>query len=653
MANPGDFAYDLKQQADIVRIVGDYVKLKKAGAQNYSGLCPFHNEKTPSFSVHATRQFYHCFGCGASGDVFSFVQKIENITFPEAVRAVAQKLGVALPKVSYSSPAEAKEAKQRTVMLEIQEQACSFFQECLRRPEGARAREYLAGRGLNEDMIKAFRVGYAPDSGFLLKDRLKADYDEEVLRESGLFSWKESSPAISTQQKPPDSAEGPASASPDSVRDDTVGSEEQPTTKDQRPTSFYSKFRNRVMFPIANESGRVIAFTGRTLSTDEKAGPKYLNSPETAIYSKSRVLFNLDHAKEAIRKLDYAILVEGQMDCISVFAVGFHNVIASSGTAFTELQARLLGRFSKNVVVNFDPDTAGAKATERTLGLLVQEEFQVKVLSLEPGFDPDLFIRRKGKDGYGQALRNSQPYFDYLIERAKAQFGARSAESKVKAVNYLLPHIQRVPSRIVRDELAREIAQKLAIDSAVLRQELKHAAAKRAVHEVKTPVESQVTDAEKILIRALTSGREMQAGEDRLSSRDGAEEGFDPARQAEYALGNEGLHRGLATEGLMEALLTAPDSTDLLSLSITQTDRSLLASILMKDDEELSPERLEGAVRALRRIHLRRKLEEVQRELQAKPNQEAGRLQALLQEKVRLKRALMDPGLVEESPPAA
>ena len=215
----------------------------------------------------------------------------------------------------------------------------------------------------------------------------------------------------------------------------------------------YSKFRNRVMFPITNETGRVIAFTGRTLSSDEKAGPKYLNSPETAIYSKSRVLFNLDQAKEAIRKLEYAILVEGQMDCISVYAAGFHNVIASSGTAFTELQARLLGRFSKNVVVNFDPDTAGAKATERTLGLLVEEEFQIKVLTLETGFDPDLFIRRKGKDAYGEALKHSQRYFDYLIERAQNQFPIRSAEGKVKALNYLLPHIQRVPSRIVRDEL--------------------------------------------------------------------------------------------------------------------------------------------------------------------------------------------------------
>ncbi len=202
MTEAADFKETVKLQADIVRVVGDYVKLKKAGAQNYSGLCPFHNEKTPSFSVHATRQFFHCFGCGVSGDVFSFVQKIENVTFPEAVRAVAQKLGIALPKMEYSSPAEARDAKLRTVLLEIQERACGFFQECLRRPEGARAREYLTGRGLNEEMIREFRIGYAPDSGFLIKDRLKGEFDEETLRESGLFSWKESSQPSAVSFRP-------------------------------------------------------------------------------------------------------------------------------------------------------------------------------------------------------------------------------------------------------------------------------------------------------------------------------------------------------------------------------------------------------------------------------------------------------------------
>ncbi len=662
MANPGDFAYTVKQQADIVRIVGEYVKLKKAGAQNFSGLCPFHNEKTASFSVHATRQFFHCFGCGESGDVFSFVQKIENITFPEAVRAVAQKLGIALPKVSYSSPAEAKEAKLRTVLLEVHERACAFFQEYLKRPEGAYARQYLAGRGLNQEMIARFRIGYAPDSGFLLRDRLRGEFPDEALRESGLFSWKQGTGPRPSDVGPRNTGPQPSAVSPQQNPDPPNSHSQEPEAQGIEPdvrgpgsevrgpvSAMYSKFRNRVMFPIANETGRVIAFTGRTLSTDEKAGPKYLNSPETAIYSKSRVLFNLDQAKEAIRKLDYAVLVEGQMDCISVFAAGFHNVIASSGTAFTELQARLLGRFSKKVVVNFDPDTAGAKATERTLGLLVEEEFQIQVVTLESGFDPDLFIRRKGKDAYAAALKHSQRYFDYLIERARAQFPVRSAEAKVKAVNYLLPHIQRVPSRIVRDELGREIAQKLGIDSAVLRQELKHAAASRSVTSLKAPAEAQVTDAERILIRALASATEMQASEEHLSARDGAEKEFDPARQAQFVLKSERVHVGVATESLMEALLNAPPETaDVMELPLPEADRNLLAAILLKEDEELTAERLEGAVRALRRIQIRRKLEQVQRELQATRGQEPGRLQALLQEKLRLKRALMDPGLTEE-----
>src|ERR1700722_12864649 len=362
-----DFRETVKQQADIVRIIGDYIKLKKAGAQNYSGLCPFHGEKTPSFSVHATRQFYHCFGCHESGDVFKFVQKIENITFPESVRLVAQKLGIPLPKTTYSSPGEAKEAKLRAQLFDVQERAAAFFRECLKRPEGARAREYLADRGLNAETIASFRIGYAPDSGFLLRDRLAAEFSEEVLRESGLFSWKQNDGQQETKVLR-------SGQNDNEERLDRV----EPTTNDQRPTTeaMYSKFRNRVMFPISSDAGKIIAFTGRTLATDEKAGPKYLNSPETAIYSKGRVLFNVVHAKEAIRKLDYAILVEGQMDCISVDAAGFHNVIASSGTAFTEVQAKLLGRFSKNAVVNFDPDTAGAKATERTIGLLIEEEFQ-------------------------------------------------------------------------------------------------------------------------------------------------------------------------------------------------------------------------------------------------------------------------------------
>jgi DNA primase len=651
-----NFKETLKQQADIVRIVGDYVKLKKAGAQNFAGLCPFHAEKTPSFSVHATRQFFHCFGCGESGDVFTFIQKVENITFPEAVRLIAQKLGVPLPKLSFSSPAEARNAQVRMALLDVHVRATQFFQECLRRPEGANAREYLKGRGLDGDAIARFRIGYAPDSGFLLRDALRREFDEELLRESGLFSWKEDSrqsSAISNQHEQvlrsaQDDKLGEGVADSRELRtesSDASGDGLQLVARSSQPAAIYSKFRNRVMFPICNDQGKAIAFTGRTLSTDEKAGPKYLNSPETPIYSKSRVLFNLDNAKEAIRKLDYSILVEGQMDCISVYAAGFHNVIASSGTAFTEPQAKLLGRFSKNVVVNFDPDTAGARATERTLGLLVQEEFNIKIVTLETGFDPDLFIRRKGKDAYGSAIKNSQKYFDYLIDQARVRFPPRNAENKTKAVNHLLPHIQRVPNRIVRDGLALEIAQKLGIDSKVLRQELKNVATNRSATEIKTTADMQITGAERVLIRALASATEMQASSTRSSARDGTDEEFDPARQAQYALQSEQLYEGLAAQSLIEALLGAgSEAVDVMELPKTEEDRRLLASVLMHEEEELTAETVEGAVRALRRIYLRRRQEEVQRAFE-RPGISMEEKRALLQENLRLKRALMDPSL--------
>ncbi len=298
MTTLNDFKETVRQQADIVRVIGDYIKLKKAGAQNFVGLCPFHGEKTPSFSVHATRQYFHCFGCGKSGDVFKFVQEHEQISFPEALRLVAEKVGVPLPKMQYSSEGEAEDARQRGQLIEMHERACKFFEDQLRRPEGAHAREYLAGRGLKEETIRTFRIGYAPDSGFTLKDRLKNDFSEALMRASGLFSWKE-------------------------------GAE----------SNIYSKFRNRIMFPIANENGKIIAFTGRTLATDEKAGPKYMNSPETPIYSKGRVLYNLDRAKEAIRKLGYVIIVEGQMDCIAVYSGG-DGVYRNAGAAAGKVQQR-------------------------------------------------------------------------------------------------------------------------------------------------------------------------------------------------------------------------------------------------------------------------------------------------------------------------
>lgn len=613
MSTPGSFADTVKQQADIVRIISDYVKLKKSGAQNFTGLCPFHNEKTPSFSVHATRQFYHCFGCGVSGDIFSFVQKVENITFPEAVRAIAQKLGIPIPRQEFSGPGEAQEAKLRAALLDLHQRACAFFEAQLRAPEGAAAREYLAGRGLSQETIATFRIGYAPDSGFPLRDHLKGAFDEELLKASGLFSWKE----------------------PETSRQSTAGSRPQ--------AALYSKFRNRIMFPIANEAGKVIAFTGRALATDDKAGPKYLNSPETAIYSKSRVLYNLDRAREAIRKLDYAILVEGQMDCIAVFAAGFHNVIASSGTAFTEAQVRLLARFSKKIVVNFDPDTAGAAAAERSLALLVGEEFEIKVLTLDAGLDPDLFLRKRGREAYADALKGSQKYFDYLIDRARANFSARTPEGKVKAVNFLLPHIHRVPSRIARDELAKEMAQRLGIDSAVLMQELRHAASTRS-STVKPPAEPPVTDAERILIRALAASGQLDVEPGSNPASEPAEQ-IDFQRQVRYALTNERLHLGLAAESLLEALLAGEEeAANPMALPLSDSDRRLLASTLLREDEPLTTELLEEALEALRRRHLEGQRRQLRTQIaEAERRNDAQALARLMQEKVKLDRALALP----------
>jgi DNA primase len=458
-----DIAQTVKQQADIVKVIEGYIRLRKAGAQNYSGLCPFHKEKSPSFSVHAVRQFYHCFGCGVSGDVFSFVCKIENVSFPEAVRIVAQKCGIALPKREFSSPEEAEGARQRGKLLNLHEAATAFFEEQLLSPEGAVAREYLAGRGLTPEGIKKFRIGYAPDSFNALRERLSKMADAETLRASGLFSSKEQG----------DGSQGP----------------------------LYDRFRKRITFPICNESGRVIAFTARTLETGEKAGPKYVNSPETPLYSKGQVLFNLDKARTTIRQAEFALLVEGQMDCISLFLRGIQNVIATSGTAFTEQQVSLLRRHTSNVVVNFDPDAAGSNAAEKSISLLTEEGFAIKLVTLDDGLDPDRFIRERGVEAYMQAVRGARRQADYLIERARQMFPGASAEQKVKAMNYLLPHIRLMPEKLARDQFAHDAAQKLGIDSAVLREELHQAALKRRDRiEVRA---TALTEVERVLLRAL------------------------------------------------------------------------------------------------------------------------------------------------------
>jgi DNA primase len=581
-----DFAQSVKQQADIVKVIESYIRLRSAGAQRFKGLCPFHKEKTPSFSVHAGQQFFYCFGCQATGDVFSFVGKIENVGFPESVRIVAQKCGIPLPKREFSSPEEAAGARMRAKLLEMHETATAWFEEQLRGPGGALAREYLAGRGLTDEGIKKFRIGFAPDSFNALRDRLKGIADEETLRASGLFSSKEQG----------DGGQGP----------------------------IYDRFRKRVMFPISNEGGRVIAFTARTLETGEKAGAKYINSPETQLYSKGQVLFNLDKAKPAIRALEFALLVEGQMDCISVFLAGIQNVIATSGTAFTEQQVAILRRHTSNVIVNFDPDTAGANAAEKSIALLTEEGFAVKIVTLEGGLDPDRFIRERGVEAYKEALRESRRQADYLIERARMLFPGASAEQKVKAMNFLLPHIRRMPETLAREQFAADAAQKLGIGSSVLREELRQAALKRRDRVEERA--AKLTEVERVLLRALA-----------VTDPDGAE-----ARllAAEALTNNAIWFEHLGTFRAMQAL-TNRGAKDPMEAVADPGQRALLAEALLGESRPPEANEVESAVQEVQERAMEGRLRELRAQIaEAERNGDYAGLAILTQQKLELDQVL-------------
>src|SRR5450432_1630534 len=432
MAEAGSFAERVKQQADIVRVIGEYVRLKKSG-QNFSGLCPFHAEKSPSFAVHPVKQIYHCFGCGVGGDVFKFVMEVDKCPFPEAIRIVAEKCGIPVPRPRERSPEERRENQQRSALVEIHREAQTFFTKQIEgTAEGKVARAYLEDRGIDKSVVEQFGIGYAPSGGDALLRVLRPKYNEKFLVESGLVSRDQSG-------------------------------------------RLFDRFRRRITFPISNESGKIVAFGCRALGDDQ---PKYLNSPETLIYSKSNLLYHLDRAKEALRHSDFAVLVEGYMDAIAVARAGISNVVASCGTSLAEPQIKLLSRFTKRVIVNYDPDTAGQIATERSISLLLENDFEVRVLALPGGADPDKFIKEKGVEAYAKLLTQSPPYLDYLIASAR-RMDLTTGEGKVRAVNFLLPYVQKIPNRILRSEWATRISQQLRVDEPVLRAALSKAAAER------------------------------------------------------------------------------------------------------------------------------------------------------------------------------
>ena len=565
MAEAGSFADRVKTQADIVRVVGEYVRLKKSG-QNFMGLCPFHSEKSPSFAVHPVKQIYHCFGCGVGGDVFSFVMAMEKCDFREAVTTVAEKCGIAIPKAKPSSPQERQATQQRTALMEMHRTAAEFFVAQLSATaEGKAARGYLEDRGLEQETVERFRIGYAPSAGDALVRALRGKFNEKLLADSGLVARDQSG-------------------------------------------RLYDRFRRRILFPIADERGRVVAFGGRALGDDL---PKYLNSPETPIYSKSRVLYNLDRAKEEIRKREFAVLVEGYMDAIGVHRAGVGNVVATCGTALTEAQLKLLGRFARRVVVNFDPDAAGQLATERSLALLVEQGFEVRVLVLarskgeEKAPDPDLFVRTRGAEAYQKVLGEAPPYVDYLIARAR-QMDLSSAEGKLRALNFLMPYVQRAPDRLLRSEWATRIAQQLRIEEPVLRESLRKAAAERR---------SEVRPKPELL------GAAVKPAERRILQMLFEAQGFREKLAREIRRGE--LHKGLETERLLEAVLDAVvkeeplDPTLLGNTLAEEKDRRMLFDILFEPMAEATWDEAESCLSVLKRRHIEAELAAVQKEIEA------------------------------------
>ena len=428
MRYPQTFIDDLKRQADIVRVVQDYVQLKKKGA-NWMACCPFHKEKTPSFSVSPVKEIFYCFGCHKGGSVFNFVMEMERVSFPDAIKLVAEKSGVPLPKLIDDSRFEARRLESEEVV-ELNKWALEWWEQQLESSGEARiARDYLLRREITEETRKTFRLGYAPDSwdALSLYLRQKGASQDQVDR-SGLVVKKE---------------EG--------------GS--------------YDRFRGRLIFPVMDIQGKPIAFGGRTLR-DEDA--KYINSPETAAYVKGRNLFGLNLTRDEIRRGGFAILVEGFLDLIVPYQFGIRNVVASLGTALTADQVKLLSRFARKVVLNYDGDNAGVQAAKKAIEILLAEDLEVKILVLPDNSDPDEFIRKSGVLEYQRQRGEAQPHIQFVIDQAVRDRKLSNPADKEAAIDEVLPYIRAVRSRIQKREYFDIAMDSLRINDATLRRELWH-----------------------------------------------------------------------------------------------------------------------------------------------------------------------------------
>jgi len=510
--------------------------------------------------------------------------EMEKCAFPEAIRIIAEKCGIAVPRPKERSPEERRENQLRAVLVEIQREAQTFFVKQLEGTlEGKAARAYLEDRGLDKNTVERFGIGYAPSGGDLMLRHFRGKYPEKTLVESGLIS------------------------------------------RDQSGRHF-DRFRRRITFPIANESAKIVAFGARALGDDQ---PKYLNSPETPIYSKSNVLYHLDRAKDALRRADFAVLVEGYMDAIAVARAGISNVVASCGTALAESQIKLLGRFTKRVIVNYDPDVAGQAATERSLVALLEQDFEVRVLALPPvgdkKADPDLYIREKGADAYIKQVKEAPPYVDYLIRRA-SQMDLTTGEGKKRAVNFLLPYVQKIPNSILRSEWATRIAQQLRLDEPVLRAALSKAATERRSEVKVRPelVRQSALPAERRLIRMLAEA-----------------DGF--RRELAQHLQTSQQYMGLETEKIFAVLIGAtlsgePFHAAEVGAQLADRERRLFFEILFEDAQDPAWEEAQSCLDTLARKQIERELTDVQRGIEANPKGAA--MTELLTRKQELMRRL-------------
>jgi DNA primase len=582
---PPSFIEEVRAAADIVAVVQDYVSLRKAGT-SYKGLCPFHNEKSPSFTVNRDKGFFHCFGCNTGGDVFKFIELQEKLGFQDTVKHIAGKFGIPVPEME-AGDGQAEHAGDREALLKMHDIAAAYFAEALASPPGARYREYLQReRALTPATVAALKLGWAPASRDGLYTRLKAQgFAEGLIRQSGLVTERE---------------------------DGTV----------------QDRFRNRLMVPIARDSGSIVAFGGRALEPDQV--PKYLNSRETPIYTKSRTLYGLNLTKADIRRAKFAIVVEGYFDFAQLFQAGGLPVVATCGTALTTQQAQMLRRFAPKVIINFDPDSAGQNAAERSSELLVEAGFDVNVVKLPGGDDPDTFMQKRGREAYLAELKGSQPYLDFLLDRGAAAHNLTRDEGRREFLQQMLAVAARIPDPAGRDQFADRLAHKARVTEEVVRAEIRKAAAARktTLPERAAPVSTHVTDTERGLLWALLH-TPAEAAKALASLQDADLEGLASEsllRTARSLAGEPGFDVEMLPNQLMPRL----------------NDREARMLTLAGAERQAPVLDLSACVDQLRNAHTRRQLAELEREIArlAAVDSSSERLNELVMKKIAIRRQL-------------